>query len=164
MNYAGIYHRPESEFAFLYTKDLMRIRLQTARNEIKSVGLISGDFYTFAEEKWYHTQQTMNKTYTTDTHDYWEIEVTAPHHRLAYAFCITDYAGTQIFYTDQGIFEYEEDRLARDYLYFRMPYFQEIDRFKVPDWVAKTVWYQIFPERFYNGDPSNDPDDVLAWG
>ena len=30
MNNAGIYHRPESEFAFLYTKDLMRIRLQTA--------------------------------------------------------------------------------------------------------------------------------------
>ena len=44
MNNAGIYHRPESEFAFLYTKDLMRIRLQTARDDIKTVGLISGDF------------------------------------------------------------------------------------------------------------------------
>ena len=164
MNYAGIYHRPESEFAYLYTKDSMRIRLQTARNEIKSVGLISGDFYTFAEEKWYQKQQSMNKAYTTDNHDYWEIEVTAPHHRLAYAFCITDYAGKKVFYTDQGAFDFEEQRLNRDNLYFRMPYFQEIDRFKVPDWVAKTVWYQIFPERFYNGDPSNDPDDVLPWG
>ena len=164
MNYAGIYHRPESEFAYLYTKDSMRIRLQTARNEIKSVGLISGDFYTFAEEKWYQKQQSMNKAYTTDNHDYWEIEVTAPHHRLAYAFCITDYAGKKVFYTDQGAFDFEEQRLNRDNLYFRMPYFQEIDRFKVPEWVAKTVWYQIFPERFYNGDPSNDPDDVLPWG
>lgn len=35
MNDAGIYHRPESEYAFLYSKDVMRIRLQTARNEIK---------------------------------------------------------------------------------------------------------------------------------
>lgn len=164
MNDAGIYHRPESEYAFLYNKDVMRIRLQTARNEIKTVGLISGDFYTFAEEKWYQKDQPMSKTYTTATHDYWEIEVTAPHHRLAYAFCITDFSGNQVFYTDQGIFEKEEDRLARDYLYFRMPYFQEIDRFKVPDWVAKTVWYQIFPERFYNGDPSNDPEDTLVWG
>lgn len=164
MNDAGIYHRPESEYAFLYNKDVMRIRLQTARNEIKKVGLISGDFYTFAEEKWYKKNEPMTKTYTIDTHDYWEIEVTAPHRRLAYAFCITDYSGDQVFYTDQGIFENEEDRLERDYLYFRMPYFQEIDRFKVPDWVAKTVWYQIFPERFYNGDPSNDPEDVAAWG
>lgn len=164
MNNAGIYHRPESEFAFLYTKDLMRIRLQTARDDIKTVGLISGDFYTFAEEKWYQKQQPMNKAYTTDNHDYWEIEVTASHHRLAYAFCITDFSGKQFFYTDQGIFDYEEQRLTHDNLYFRMPYFQEIDRFKVPDWVAKTVWYQIFPERFYNGDPTNDPEGTLAWG
>jgi len=27
----------------------------------------------------------------------------------------------------------------------------------VPDWAEDAVWYQIFPERFRNGDPSNDP-------
>jgi len=27
----------------------------------------------------------------------------------------------------------------------------------VPDWARGIVWYQIFPERFRNGDPSNDP-------
>lgn len=26
-----------------------------------------------------------------------------------------------------------------------------------PDWSREVVWYQIFPERFANGDPSNDP-------
>ncbi len=26
-----------------------------------------------------------------------------------------------------------------------------------PDWAKDVVWYQIFPERFNNGDPSNDP-------
>ena len=26
-----------------------------------------------------------------------------------------------------------------------------------PAWAAEAVWYQIFPERFRNGDPSNDP-------
>ncbi|NOZ04280.1 MAG: DUF3459 domain-containing protein [FCB group bacterium] len=26
-----------------------------------------------------------------------------------------------------------------------------------PDWAADAVWYQIFPERFHNGDPTNDP-------
>ena len=26
-----------------------------------------------------------------------------------------------------------------------------------PDWAADAVWYQIFPERFRNGDPTNDP-------
>ena len=27
----------------------------------------------------------------------------------------------------------------------------------VPEWGKAAVWYQIFPERFRNGDPSNDP-------
>jgi glycosidase len=27
----------------------------------------------------------------------------------------------------------------------------------VPDWAADAVFYQIFPERFANGDPNNDP-------
>lgn len=27
-----------------------------------------------------------------------------------------------------------------------------------PQWVREAVFYQIFPERFRNGDPSNDPD------
>jgi cyclomaltodextrinase len=27
----------------------------------------------------------------------------------------------------------------------------------VPDWVADAVFYQIFPERFHNGDSANDP-------
>lgn len=29
--------------------------------------------------------------------------------------------------------------------------------FKTPDWAKNAVFYQIFPDRFRNGDPSNDP-------
>lgn len=35
--------------------------------------------------------------------------------------------------------------------------------FVVPSWVSGAVMYQIFPDRFENGDPSNDPDDVQPW-
>jgi len=34
----------------------------------------------------------------------------------------------------------------------------------VPHWVAEAVFYQIFPDRFANGDPTNDPPDVQPWG
>ncbi len=36
----------------------------------------------------------------------------------------------------------------------------------VPEWAKGIVWYQIFPERFWNGDRSNDPklaDQRNAW-
>ncbi|WP_323847417.1 glycoside hydrolase family 13 protein [Microbulbifer magnicolonia] len=40
---------------------------------------------------------------------------------------------------------------------------QNDDEF-VPQWAKRAVWYQIFPERFRNGDTSNDPkmEDILG--
>lgn len=32
-------------------------------------------------------------------------------------------------------------------------------KFVTPEWAKHAVWYQIFPERFRNGDKSNDPND-----
>ena len=32
-----------------------------------------------------------------------------------------------------------------------------------PDWLADAVFYQIFPERFANGDPTLDPPGVVPW-
>jgi cyclomaltodextrinase / maltogenic alpha-amylase / neopullulanase len=34
----------------------------------------------------------------------------------------------------------------------------------VPSWVKDAVFYQIFPDRFANGDPGNDPPNVQPWG
>lgn len=34
----------------------------------------------------------------------------------------------------------------------------------VPNWVQDAVFYQIFPDRFANGDASNDPPNVQPWG
>ncbi|MAT43162.1 MAG: alpha-amylase [Anaerolineaceae bacterium] len=33
-----------------------------------------------------------------------------------------------------------------------------------PEWVKHAIFYQIFPDRFYNGNPSNDPENVQSWG
>ena len=33
-----------------------------------------------------------------------------------------------------------------------------------PAWVQDAVFYQIFPDRFANGDPANDPPNVQPWG
>ncbi len=33
-----------------------------------------------------------------------------------------------------------------------------------PDWASEAVWYQVFPERFRNGDPTNDPTPASIEG
>ena len=35
--------------------------------------------------------------------------------------------------------------------------------FKTPDWLKNGTMYQIFPDRFCNGDHSIDPEDVVPW-
>lgn len=35
--------------------------------------------------------------------------------------------------------------------------------YPIPDWPRDAVFYEIFPERFANGDPSNDPPEALQW-
>ncbi|MBI4769613.1 MAG: alpha-amylase, partial [Chloroflexi bacterium] len=34
----------------------------------------------------------------------------------------------------------------------------------VPSWVQDSIFYQIFPDRFANGDPDLDPPNVQPWG
>jgi glycosidase len=36
-------------------------------------------------------------------------------------------------------------------------------KFETPEWAKHAVWYQIFPERFRNGDPANDPPNTQKW-
>jgi glycosidase len=33
----------------------------------------------------------------------------------------------------------------------------------VPTWVKDAIFYQIFPDRFYNGDLTNDPVNLVEW-
>lgn len=168
MNLAGIYHRPESEMAYLYTKDVMHIRLKTAQDDITQVLLLHGDPYSLHSRpdlpKFYKHPTPMKKIHSDGVYDYWQAAITEPKRRLAYAFELTDQKGGQLIYADKGFIQPTDQRLLDDAnTYFRMPYFQNIDAFHAPKWVEKTVWYQIFPERFANGDSTNDPTGTKPW-
>lgn len=169
MNKAAIYHRPESEFAYLYTEETIHIRLRVARDDIQSVALIYGDPYMFvkrddeSEMVWDYQEVEMKHGLSTAESDFYVTEVGVPHKRMDYLFVITDYDGEKVVYSDSGILPYEAKLLKKKYAAFRMPFFHEVDRFKAPEWVKNTVWYQIFPERFANGNPAINPVGVKEW-
>ena len=166
MNYAAIYHRPESEYAFLLDKETMHIRIRTAKDDIRKVEIVYGDPYAIRSlnSNWYLQKVPMKKGLSTDVYDYWTISIKDPKHRVAYGFYLTDTEGEEVLYNDQGIkTSYSQEYLKNENNYFRMPFFQEIDMFKAPQWVRNTVWYQIFPERFANGDPELNPEGTKAW-
>lgn len=83
-------------------------------------------------------------------YDYWFVEVKPPYHRLRYGFEIKAKDET-IYYGESGFC----DTPAKDISdYFCFPFMNQADLFTPPEWVKETIWYQIFPERFANGDHS----------
>lgn len=50
---------------------------------------------------------------------------------------------------------------------FDLSFRQDFSKYPLPnppDWVQDAVFYQIFPERFANGNPANDGPDIEPWG
>jgi Alpha amylase, N-terminal ig-like domain. len=86
MNTAAIYHRPESEYAFLYKKGLMHLRIRTARGDAIGVNLLHGDTYSMDKEHWNKKPVPMKLTLSTDLFDYWEYETTEPFNRCPMPF------------------------------------------------------------------------------
>lgn len=164
MDTAAIYHRAESEYAYLYERGHYHIRIRTKAKDVQSVELISGDPYALEQEQWFLKGKEMKKVASTNMHDYWMIDTHEPTKRMAYGFRVIGKDGIEIFYSDQGVYPFEETFLSQMNFYFRVPYIHEIDAFRAPQWASETVWYQIFPERFANGDSSNDPEGTLPWG
>ncbi|MFC6314101.1 glycoside hydrolase family 13 protein [Lapidilactobacillus achengensis] len=163
MEAAAIYHRPDSEFAYLYQPDDFRVRLRTKRDDAQAVDCFYGDPYDSEKGQWPYETIAMSKIASTEAHDYWEAALEVPHKRVQYDFRVVGTDGSELLYGDRGCFPFEPSLIGGGGNPFRQPYFHEIDRFQEPDWVRHTVWYQIFPERFANGDTSNDPADVKPW-
>lgn len=164
MDTAALYHRAESEYSYLYEYGHYHIRLRTKANDVETVELLSGDPYALDEQQWYTSGKEMKKVASTNIHDYWQIDTHEPTRRMAYGFRVIGKDGVEVFYSDQGVYPFEEIFLKQMNFYFRVPYIHEIDAFRAPQWAKETIWYQIFPERFANGDQSNDPEGVLPWG
>ncbi|ETY73482.1 alpha-amylase [Lactiplantibacillus fabifermentans T30PCM01] len=163
MQLAGILHRPESEDTAILADHQVLMRLKTARQDIEQVELYYADMYLWQEgAPMQHA--TMHAGLATQGNQYWTLNVDIPTNRLIYAFKLTDLAGETLGYGDEGFFDDTAANWAVTGRYFHLPYLHVSDAELPPAWVKDTVWYQIFPERFANGDTTNDPANVQPWG
>jgi cyclomaltodextrinase / maltogenic alpha-amylase / neopullulanase len=160
MQIEAIYHRPKDNYAYACTKDDLHIRIRTKKNDVTRVTLLFGDPYQWEDGKWTYKSTPMTLTGTDSLFDYWIAEITPEFKRLRYGFVLNDDT-TETFFGEKG-FSQEPSSDVADYFCF--PFLNTADVFLAPQWVKNTIWYQIFPERFANGDSSNDPDGSLAWG
>ena len=76
--------------------------------------------------------------------------------QLHYLFKLTK-PGVLLFIADGRAFTDESAAQSQAYTAVMKP------AFETPEWAKHAIWYQIFPERFRNGDPSNDPPHSHKW-
>ncbi|WP_057912460.1 glycoside hydrolase family 13 protein [Peribacillus muralis] len=160
MEFSSVYHRPNDNFAYTINNETIHIRLRTKRQDIASVGLIYGDPYISDKGQWLYEEEPMSLSGRDAHHDYWHIYVSPPYRRIRYGFKVSSGDETAI-YTEKGFFK---EAPTDPGSYFAIPYVHHNEVFGAPDWVKDTIWYQIFPERFANGNRDNDPEGAKPWG
>lgn len=156
----AIYHRPKNNFAYAYNENTVHIRLRTKKDDVKEVVLLHGDPYAWENGSWLFSKTAMKKSGSTALFDYWFISIEPKFRRLRYGFLLQNDTESLV-YTERGFFS---EPPAHDVAYyFCLPFLHKKDVFTAPTWVKDTVWYQIFPERFANGDAACNPKNTLPW-
>ena len=114
--------------------ELVTFRFRTAKDDVDRVGLVtSADTYV------------MEKECTQGESDYYTFETRLGEEPFRYCFEVQ--SGTEKYY-------YGRCGISREILEYYN--FVVVPGFSTPDWAKGAVMYQIFTDRFYNGDKSND--------
>lgn len=175
MEKSSLYHKASSNFSYAYDNKNLHIKLQTKSNDVNAVHLIYGDPYDYREYKigdnleevkweWHYELKKMKKVGSDSIHDFWFVSIEPTYRRMRYAFFI-DSDKTYIF-TERNTVQvggFNDPELHNVKNFFCFPFINSVDVYKAPDWVKDAIWYQIFPERFANGDKNNDPKDAKEW-
>lgn len=114
--------------------ELVSIRFRTAKNDVDFVRVITGD-----------KGFVMRKAYSEGEFDYYELDLKLGENPISYWFEVNG-RHEVCYYSRYGVL----DQMQEEYAFTIVP------GFRTPDWAKGAVMYQIFVDRFYNGDDSND--------
>lgn len=153
----AIYHRPGKNWSYAFDNQTIHLRIRAKKNDLTEVYALTGDKYLWDQTIEYIP---MSKLSSDELFDYFTCEVKPPYRRLKYGFLLQQ--GQEKRWMTE--YDFLSEPPANPDRLFEFPFINPADVFTTPDWVKDAVFYQIFPERFANGDPSNDPDGALPWG
>jgi len=154
---SDFFHDPRVD-TWIVTDDIVKIRLKTKASICSQVELLYGDPFDWHrtsnhEMVWSGEQNPcspLSLIANTQTFDYYEITVPLPTKRAKYAFFIDGrYVVGSLAFIDTWATPDKKYFLGH---YFNIPYLLPQNDFLAPEWMKKTIWYSIFPDRFCNVD------------
>ncbi|PKG40454.1 glycoside hydrolase family 13 protein [Psychromonas sp. Urea-02u-13] len=178
---AAIYHRSHSSYSYAYDKETLHLRIRSAKGEVDNVTLRIGDPFDWSKgggggnlnagnaDGWIGAENmVMEKECETELFDYWFCEARPQFYRARYAFILESEDNELLLAGEKQIIAIDnrdnDPLLSQLSNFYGFPYINPADVFNAPSWVKDTTWYQIFPERFANGNPAISPKNALPWG
>lgn len=180
---SSLSHSAKSADSYAYNKETLHIRFRTVKGEVAKVSLWIGDPYQWEEggldggnlggsdaHGWSGGNEVhMEKEGQSESYDHWFAAFTPCKRRSRYGFILYGNNGEKLLFGERRCVDISKPPVAETELsnlsnFFCFPYINPGDVLSTPEWVKKTIWYQIFPERFCNGDPSISPENVQPWG
>ncbi len=166
MNMGLFAHRAALNECYALDEKRLRVILRTGY-DVKRVVLNYGDPFSAGimggAEKWSGEQIEMEEWKELECQKLWSVVVEPKYRRCKYFFELSDGEET-LYYFEDGCYTKERMEIpGRKEQCFFFPWMNPSDIAQTPDWVADTVWYQIFPDRFCNGDHTLDPAYVKPW-
>ena len=145
----AILHLPMSEYCHAVSEKRIVFRLRAARGDLAACTLYYGDT-ACRKTPIDFFPAPMRVVQQDEWHDWWEVEMDSPFHRLHYYFELFDGQETCLFYGDIFTDHLVDDRSE----YFKLPFDHRADRAVVPAWTVDAVVYNIFPDSFASGHRS----------
>lgn len=166
MNMGLFSHRAALNECYALDEKRLVITLRTGY-DVERVFLNYGDPFSAGimggAEKWSGEQIEMTECKNLEYHKLWTVVIEPKYRRCKYYFEITSGEET-VYYFEDGCYTKERMEMpGRKEQCFFFPWMNPSDIAKTPDWVADTIWYQIFPDRFCNGNSAINPSYVKTW-
>ena len=160
MDHAAVAHHATAEYIYPKSRNSLAVRLFTARGDVDEAALL---WWERGETDPAERREAAIRPVLRDRwRDCHEAEIVTEHISAYIRYCFRLRSGSlELWYGPNG-FRATEPGMDEDFFEFLWP--NPEDGFKAPDWSSGQVYYQLFPERFKNGDPSLTPEGADAWG
>jgi len=156
----ALYHESRGIYAYPVAADTLFVRLRTLKEDACRCNVYYTERYDYSDRL---NIQGMELLGSDELFSYHGAEIRIRSKRFKYFFEITGSDGEKVYYTGMRICrEFPPNTLTGGY--FQYAYINEDELPDIPEWVRDAVFYQIFPDRFCNGDKSNDPPNTKQWG
>lgn len=159
MNKYAVFHILDTPYSYGKDKDTLVVRVRVARKDVKECYIYYKDRYDWENS---YSKKAMNVVAETEFFTYYQTEISVFRNRYRYYFEFIDMNEQSFQYNERGFVNSELK--YNDMNSFQFPYIAEEDLYEEVKWLQEAIVYQIFPDRFHNGNPSIDIEGTSEWG